>query len=612
MTIKHAFVPSLALLIASSFLIAPVAVAADDAEDDEFARILSRDRWTEGSYGVSLRPPLGARLIRRTADDALLQILQERQYTMKVYIKRSDKEMKIEQVARTAMNQFVFAYPDAVELEPQRIMKPAGRPGWLIYFGVNIPARDGNAPRPDRDALARVASLQLDTAVELFKNRQEIDAYRMFKTIAKNSPDRAVAAKAQQWVNRFEVDRAFMARFLEQEALRKKLNERGDKEPWVTGQAFVQLSPMAFIVVQLETPYKNFEDSKKVFEGMVKSILVRSPKEMEAERERLLNAGDQLRKMLNHRLLKTAMLPETVLPIVDNDGRPQGKAPLRLQYQRILKDGQDVGWMKVVHRERRDDIVVPQAKNTRGTVRPGQSNVEWVKKELGVIGIGVDVYARMHMGPRAIDSVSRCFQSQDGNFESWSIRTSVRGRTDFRDPKLRQQAEEFNRLIAESKKIQERTWYETGVRNGDQVTVIRQGPSGITRHTWRTPPDGYLSQVQLYLLAPLLPRKETDEWGFYAYYPNTGTISLRTVRVVPDGDSGGFHVYSRPSPEEPEQVTHYTSDGMMTKRELAEDRQIVPTTRQELANIWNIDLQDQIPDKIDRQPLPPSTDRVPR
>jgi len=73
------------------------------------------------------------------------------------------------------------------------------------------------------------------------------------------------------------------------------------------------------------------------------------------------------------------------------------------------------------------------------------------------------------------------------------------------------------RVIAESKKVQERTWYETGVRNGKQITVIRQGPSGGTRHTWATPPEGYLSQVQLYLLAPLLPRKETDEWGFYAY-----------------------------------------------------------------------------------------------
>ena len=157
------------------------------------------------------------------------------------------------------------------------------------------------------------------------------------------------------------------------------------------------------------------------------------------------------------------------------------------------------------------------------------------------------------------------------------------------------------------------SWLETGVRNGEQITIIREGPAGVQRLSWRKPPIAYVSQVELYLMAPLLP-KETGEYGFYAYYPNTGSVSFRKVRVVPSGD-GGIRVLSQATPDSPEQRSDYDRDGNLIGRELGEGMELVPTTRDELAKLYRIDLPDekveQPKPKDSENPLPPSN-RLPR
>jgi len=87
------------------------------------------------------------------------------------------------------------------------------------------------------------------------------------------------------------------------------------------------------------------------------------------------------------------------------------------------------------------------------------------------------------------------------------------------------------------------------------------------------------------------------------------------MRVVDDGDSSGnFRVYSRPSPDSPEQVTEYDRQANITRRLLGEGREVVPITREELAKVWKIDLPDETaaPKSPEQeQPLPP-TGRIPR
>lgn len=613
---NKSFLPS---LIAACFMlaIAPLfhATAADDVD-----AILARERWRETAYGVSLRPPLGSKMQSRNIDDAQLRIQQGDEYAITLYIKNTQQEMTIDQVVRTAIEQFGFAQPTAV-IDNQRVAKPAGRPGWILYFGVNLPAKEKPEAGKDIEAMMKISRTQLETANRLReKAGQDIAAFRLYKAIAAHSPDKAVAKKAKEWVASFEVDRQFMQRYLIDEAARKQRNPLDvDAKGWYMGQAFMQLAPNTFVVLQLETGQDAFAKVKPIFEEVVKSLEVQNPKELDELRKVMIQRGDVFDKTLNHRRLRDAMLPEVGVPIVDDKGQPAGVKQLRLQYLRVLEGGKDVGWMKTVHRERRDQLVMI---NTKEELDPKTGKMKKVReaevKEHGINGIGVDVYARIHVGPRAVDTHSQTFLAEDGQYESWSIRTTVRDRVDA-DPDQPKAKPALGKAPAAPEKVVQprhhiRTWLETGVQNREQITIIREGPTGIERVNWRRPSDGYITQTELFLLAPLLPR-ENFECGFYAYYPNTGTISFRTMRVVADGTTGGnFRIYSRPSPDSPEQMSEYDGKANLVRRTMGEGRDVVPTTREALAKIWNVDLPDETAAPLrpeDDKPLPP-TGRIPR
>jgi len=607
-------------------LMALFAAAAPLRADEELDKVLAKERWRESAYGVSLRPPLGTTMQSRTVDDAKLRIIKGDDYVISVYIKElgDHQQMTIDQVVRTAIEQFGFAQPTSV-IDHQRVAKPAGRPGWIIYFGVNLGVKDLRPEAAkDVEALKKIARTQLETANQLRdKKGKDIEAYRLYKSIASKSPDPVIAKKAKQWADAYEVDRQFMSRFLLDEAARRQRNPIDvDNKPWYMGQALMQLAPNTFVVVQLEVGKENYEAVRPIFESVIKSIEVQNPEELDKYRKELLKAGNAIDGFLTHKRLLEAMLPEVKVPIVDDEGKPAGVAPLRLQYMRVLEAGKDVGWMKTVHRERRDQIVTLETEEvldakTGRTKRIRKS----VVKEQGINGISCDVYFRIHFGPRAVDSHTLSFLSEDGTYESWSIRTTVRDRKDP-DPDAKAKLAPAKGPVKAPDKAKApagpqyhvRTWLETGVQNKESITIIREGPSGIDRLNWRKPLDGYITQTELYLLTPLLPVKNA-EYGFYAYYPNTGSLSFRTMRVVPDGSAGGgFRIYSRQTPDSPDQVSVYDGKGNLVQRSLGEGRDIVPTTREQLASIWKVDLPDEtaVPAKPeDDKPLPP-TGRIPR
>jgi hypothetical protein len=132
-------------------------------------------------------------------------------------------------------------------------------------------------------------------------------------------------------------------------------------------------------------------------------------------------------------------------------------------------------------------------------------------------------------------------------------------------------------------------WAETGWRSDSEIKVRRQQAADMEAKEmgWRRPPLGYLSQVDLYLMHPLLPHTAPVELGFYAYYPNTGKIGLRTERIVPGGD-GSFTVYSKPAPDQPEQITRIDSAGRIIERTLPEGRKMIPGAKAQIMALWNM------------------------
>jgi len=300
--------------------------------------------------------------------------------------------------------------------------------------------------------------------------------------------------------------------------------KRGD---WVMGQTFIQLNPRTFVMLKLEVDDPRFQEVQKIYEAVIHSIDVQNPKELDQLRAQEISNGQARLKQFTPARLRQAIRPEEWLRIVENN--------------------QDVGYMCI--------------KNKTDT-------------SMGLPGVRVDIQTRFFLGRNTYDSTSNFFASDNGTQEFWSIRTTIRPI----QPALAQKANAPPNI---------NSWAETGVRSNHKITVSLERPSGIDKHEWQQPPQGYLSQIKVHLLDRLLGNPESQTMGFYAYHPNSQKIVYRTtsVETAPDGTTA---IHTRPSPEQDEYVTYYTPDGKFIKRLLPGGRSILPATKQELAVKWRL------------------------
>lgn len=102
--------------------------------------LLAPQRWQEGAYGLSLRPPLGAQIAQQAADEALVRFTWQDRASIELLIRHSKIEVDLETVQKEALNQFAFAYPSAVVLEDVTLAL-ANRPAVKLYYRVPDPKR---------------------------------------------------------------------------------------------------------------------------------------------------------------------------------------------------------------------------------------------------------------------------------------------------------------------------------------------------------------------------------------------------------------------------------------------------------------------------------------
>ncbi len=316
-----------------------------------------------------------------------------------------------------------------------------------------------------------------------------------------------------------------------------KVDNRKAK-PWVLGEAFMQIDPRTVAMLQLKVDEEDFEKVKPIFEAVFRSVDLEDRAKLEEQRKAMLKQGGEWRKRIDFKKQTSALIDE--------------------QWLRIVREGQDVGYMKM----------------TQGT-----------DKTMKTPGLRVTLQARVQAGDRATDSQSEFFLSEDGNDEVWSIKVTSRPLRPAPPPPPRAvRPGEPKPLALPPDTV---SWAETGVRSGTAMTVTRQGPEGIEENKWKTPDKEYVSQVELYLLGGLLPRKEKVELGYYAYFPAEGKITFRTERIVPLTD-GSLEVHSRPAPDQPEQVSRYDAAGRLLERVLEDDMRLIPAGKAELAAIWGL------------------------
>ena len=75
--------------------------------------LLDTVRWREHSHGLSLRPPLGSRLVSQTADDALVRFYGAGGDLIRLYIKKSNVELTLNDLIPEAIHQLGGVYPSA-------------------------------------------------------------------------------------------------------------------------------------------------------------------------------------------------------------------------------------------------------------------------------------------------------------------------------------------------------------------------------------------------------------------------------------------------------------------------------------------------------------------
>lgn len=151
-----------AVLIALASTGAPA--PAQQTPDAVEPRPLADTREHERGYGISLRPPVGTRMVRRTADDYAMRIADtDGRFLMSLKIKQSDKKLDLKTVTASFAQRLVTADANnnLVSDEDRAI---AGHAATVTYYRINeiVELKRGErAGKPQRMMLAQ-AIIQLD------------------------------------------------------------------------------------------------------------------------------------------------------------------------------------------------------------------------------------------------------------------------------------------------------------------------------------------------------------------------------------------------------------------------------------------------------------------
>lgn len=423
--------------------------------------LLDNHRWQEYSYGVSILPPLGAKVHKRSVDDAIVRISTRDGYAINLFIKESQNEMELKAVRREALEQMAGAYPSATVLED--VIKS--------------------------------------------NNKREQLALHFFLP-------------------------------------------RTNQGPWVTAQTFVQVSPTIFVLFQLESPKASYELATPVYDAMINSLQLTDPRQLLADREKQLDAGQELLKRLKFDKLKDRLIAE--------------------QWFRFVEGDRDIGYMRILQDYGKLDDRKIQIPST-----------------LQRMGYKIQVMARMELGETLYDSVNISYVSEERDEEIWSIRTTERPRVMRTVPHYRLKNQQQLKFDVQDEPMDNlNSWVETGLMSHHKIQLTRREPSSDRQFEWDIPPKAYLTQVELYLLPLLLADEQDGTWGFYAYHPNSGKISFRTERLEHKAD-GRYVIYSRLTPEDiQEQITEYDRKGNIIERILAGGRKLIPAQRHQVEALW--------------------------
>jgi hypothetical protein len=466
---------------------ASLAVAAQPATTAP--DLLKAKPWTDSTYGLSMRPPKGMQLREQSNNQAIVEF--------------TDKTAAISLFVRSG--------------------------GGMLAFR---PVKDADQKGPDNSRWRqRTRTTESPKAItrEFLRKRgrhQLSFLYPKARQLADDQPNLTIAGH-----------KATKLYFLVE-------NNAGRR--WVVGQAYVILDRQRVAVAQLECDVSTWQQQKRRFEAMLKSVRITDPAKLKKRRAELIEAGHAWHTSLNADQINRVLPDE--------------------QWYRITRDGQDVGYMRM-HAQRTTD--------------GGQK------------GIHLTIQKR-RVGEKVVyDTVGEFFLSAAGQQETWDLKTTQR-------PKAETDLAERKRLPAAGQEPHYPTWIETGVCDQKRIIITHLAPTAVLQEggqaepgqrakkkQWPRPPKAYLSQVALRLYLPLLPHKTARQMLFYAYDNRAGHIALRRVHIQPLSNDR-FAVRVKPTPTQGENVSIYGKDGQLIRRRMPDGRIIKPTNAAQLKRLWNL------------------------
>lgn len=324
-----------------------------------------------------------------------------------------------------------------------------------------------------------------------------------------------------------------------------------DKEPAIVrGYTIFMVAPGRFVTFDLVTPETNFQTAKVAYETMIATARFADPATVAATRGAAVETGIAF---LNS--LTPADYERAIASLNDQWYRRYKPAP----------GGADADATEVAYRR------VRAWKGRRGELDPSRPPSRWavVDRQEGYL---VRIDARFLESDKIIDSVGFYFMSLDRKEEAWNLQMVIH------DPATRRPV----------------LWRELGARNGDSMHVVTEG-SGESKTSQPTvPPQGYLNQVESFLLPGLLigARKPDDkghagEYGFYTYQSEFGRIRLRTDKLGNAQDrAGAWTLETKMNEDRDPQTAIYNERGDLIRITLPDTSVWVPTTLQRLADLW--------------------------
>lgn len=321
----------------------------------------------------------------------------------------------------------------------------------------------------------------------------------------------------------------------------------------VRGTTICQIAPGRFATFSVFVKEQDFVKTRPVYEAMVGSATLSDPAAVGLARAALIEAGKQALANLNEADYRA---------IIEARGE---------RWDRLYKIPPGGGDALAVERGyRRTRVWVGH----KGELDPGRDPAKWKKAEEAE-GYLVSYEYRLLTDPdhppsdgkwNMSDGTAMYFVSLDGKDEMWVIRQTDRG------PNARPGTNK-----------------ETGARLDNKMQITIEGPG--TAPTAIKPlfnPEGYISQVQTFLLPQLLVRAGASaNYGFYCYQSGTQKVQLRTDSLSQSLDRPGvWDMKVKLTEDSPEISMTLNDKGDVLRSELSGGWVWEPTTKEKLVSLW--------------------------